>query len=575
MLGHGPQAGDEALGDHVRAAAAHDQHDVAGLEQRQECVRRRFDRAGRDRRRSAPLDGPGQVRGRHERLVRITHGEDVGDRHALGRGQDVGKRFEQGGRPVEGQRLIDGPAPPARVLQADGFERRRDRRRMVAVVVDHDDPSHVTLQLEATADAPEGGQAGQHGLGLQAVGSGRPSRPQRVVGGVAPHEGDLDRRTARLAGQAVEDEARPAAGRRGRVRVVCRQRRRRAGAGTDRPAQLGGQGRGIAARRGDGGRQDSAGPVSEPGQQRGNPGIGRVGDEDRIRPEASDPGLEDVDHRVAVTEHVGMVPIGVEQHRDRGLVRIEVAGVFIGLDDERVAEPTAASEPDDRWCVGTGKGRGQQRADEGRGVLAGLRQEVHQPAGRGRLAVGPGNRQERPAERGGDIGDQLLAARRRDSRGMSGVQLGLVGIDRGQGLADGDPVDQRTAARANDVADVVLPGNRDARRLDAKAVGGWLARVAARHARPGSLAEQERCRRGAARGADHVDPLTAHDPPGRAGWLEAPADLLDAAGHRPTDPAVAISSSIAAAALARLFAERSRDQLNRRTSWPPGPSTAM
>ena len=49
----------------------------------------------------------------------------------------------------------------------------------------------------------------------------------------------------------------------------------------------------------------------------------------------AEPGDERVDHRRLVGEHVGVVPFGAGQDGDVGPIGVEVAGVLVGLDDER------------------------------------------------------------------------------------------------------------------------------------------------------------------------------------------------------------------------------------------------
>ena len=53
------------------------------------------------------------------------------------------------------QRLVDRPDAPAGLALADRGERRADRRRVVAVIVVHDDAAGLALALQAAADALE------------------------------------------------------------------------------------------------------------------------------------------------------------------------------------------------------------------------------------------------------------------------------------------------------------------------------------------------------------------------------------------------------------------------------------
>ncbi len=143
-----------------------------------------------------------------------------------------------------------------------------------------------------------------------------------------------------------------------------------------------------------------------------------------------------------------MVPIGVEHDPDPRAIRVEVAGVLVCLDHEW---PAGSADPDHRSRLAADERGRQQGPHEGRGILAGLVQEVNQPARRGRLAVRAGDGEERAAKAGRGVGDQLLAARRGDTRGMRGQQLGMIRIDRGQGLAHRDLVGPRPSVAVDHV----------------------------------------------------------------------------------------------------------------------------
>ena len=96
-------------------------------------------------------------------------------------GQDVGELVEHGRGPMEGQRLVDGPDPPAGLALADGRERLADRRRVVAVVVVHDDAAGLALALQAAADARERGQARSRAVRRDAERRARPPRPPSAL----------------------------------------------------------------------------------------------------------------------------------------------------------------------------------------------------------------------------------------------------------------------------------------------------------------------------------------------------------------------------------------------------------
>ena len=100
-------------------------------------------------------------------------------------------------------------------------------------------------------------------------------------------------------------------------------------------------------------------------------------------------------------------------------VRVEVAGVLVGLDDERRAAPPA------RRGRRTARDlRPEERPDERGRIRPGRRQHVDEPA-RGRaLAVRPGDRHERPT--GSGIGDDLLPRFERDAGPPRSDELGVV-----------------------------------------------------------------------------------------------------------------------------------------------------
>ena len=145
-------------------------------------------------------------------------------------------------------------------------------------------------------------------------------------------------------------------------------------------------------------------------------------------------------HGRLVGEDVGVVPLGAGDDRDVRPVGVEVAGVLVGLDDERPRRspraPSPAAPPVTR--------RRQQRPDERRWIQAG------RDAGRARASPPSCScRASRRRRRGvrptaasattcchGSIGIPAARAAR---------ELGVVRVDRGQGLRDGQAV--RRAAR--------------------------------------------------------------------------------------------------------------------------------
>ena len=175
--------------------------------------------------------------------------------------------------------------------------------------------------------------------------------------------------------------------------------------------------------------QDRAAPVGQPVEDGLDPRVADVGHDRRATRRAAQPRLEGGDDRSQVGEDIGVVPLGAGQDRQAGLVGVEVAGVFVGFDDERVATPPAGGG---RWTAGDR--RRQQRPDECRRVGARRHEEMDQPA-RGRaLAMRPGHPDEGPTDC--RVGDDLLPRLDGDAEVARRRELGVVGIDRGQRLGD-------------------------------------------------------------------------------------------------------------------------------------------
>ena len=172
----------------------------------------------------------------------------------------------------------------------------------------------------------------------------------------------------------------------------------------------------------------------------------------------------------------------------------------------------------------------------------------------------PGDRHERPP--GGRVGDHLLPRLQRDARRTGGGQLRMVGVDRREGLRDGQPV---RPLGTRHVRRVMGPGKRDAGRLEGRRVLRGATGIAAARDTTGALGKERRSARPGPRGTDDVDPLSGHDRPGCSRPGEAGPDSCGVARHAPSRSS---SSSSAAAALSRLFAERSPDHRWRRTSAP-------
>ena len=132
-------------------------------------------------------------------------------------------------------------------------------------------------------------------------------------------------------------------------------------------------------------------------------------------------------------------------------------------------------------------------------------------------------------------------------------------------------------ARPDDVIGVVRGRDDDSGGIQGRRVRRRRAGVAAGHDRSGSLCEERRGRGAGASGTDDVDAAPRLDRARGAGRREAPTGLGGA--HRFGSGSLRAasrsrSSSNAAAALARLFAERSPPHTWRRTTVAPAPATA-
>ncbi len=141
-------------------------------------------------------------------------------------------------------------------------------------------------------------------------------------------------------------------------------------------------------------------PIPKAPDERRHPGVTDVRHEHRRRRRGSpvrgrppDPGLEGVEHRVAVREHVRMVPLDAGEDDHVGPVRVEVARVLVGLDDER-----APGSPTCR-C---------RHADPGQVSPAAARRRTHPGRCRQPRAHGPASRpwcscRGCPPRRSGDV----------------------------------------------------------------------------------------------------------------------------------------------------------------------------
>ena len=106
----------------------------------------------------------------------------IGD--GVGGREDRGEVVEQRGGPVEGQRFVDGPDATARLALPDGGEGLADRGRVVAVVVEDDDPGGLALSLQPPTDARERREAARDDGSARHAEAERRRRDAERVGGV-------------------------------------------------------------------------------------------------------------------------------------------------------------------------------------------------------------------------------------------------------------------------------------------------------------------------------------------------------------------------------------------------------
>ncbi len=213
---------------------------------------------------------------------------------------------------------------------------------------------------------------------------------------------------------------------------------------------------------------------------------------------------------------------------------------------------------------------------------------MDEPAGRGALAVRAGHADQGAAD--GRVSDDLLPRLDRDAGIACGDELGLVRIDGGQRLCDGQAI---RAGCAGHVGGGVFRSDLDPECVEGRGVRRVPAGVAAGHDRAG-VGRQERRRAGPSAGrSDHVDPLLLPDGPCPSDGLEPRANALGCGGHVASGAAIGSDaeadsssgaagcasirssrSSRAAAALRRLFSARSPVQTWRWTTAPEASATA-
>ena len=460
------------------------------------------------------------------------------------------------------QRLVDRPEAPTRVALAGGRDRRADRRRVVAVVVEHHDAADLALELEPAADAVERREPGQDRVGVDARGEGAARRHQRVDGHVPP-DGPRRTRSARRPARAGRDlEVRP-------VAVLgddgpgdrSRPSRRRLAVGEQPDAE--------PPR-----RASRPGASSDAARRPRSPTLATsVGGSPVAEPLRPIQSAKAAHHRRLVGEHVRVVPFGADQDRDVRAVRVEVAGVLVGLDDE------VAARPDPRVAA-LRRRRSRPAAAPRRTPTGRARPPTStwtQPAGGRGLAVRPGDRDQAPAAGRGRVGDDLLPRSRARCRPRGPPRArGGRGRPR-QRLGDREPIQaarrpRRGRGPASCCQAIGIPA-----RLDAPAV----AATARRRRSAVTTAPAAAARSAAAAAPAPAAPTT---------WMRSRADrprgTRRAPGRAPIvgrrrasrgRRAAGRSSSerqSAAAALATLVAGPVAGPLDRRTSSPAASATA-
>ena len=374
------------LADPVARAAAHHQDGVAGRTSRGQRIGGRLDRAGR-RRPGCPGEPALTASARPAAEAIVVSGSRPAQMSAMATASavasDVGEVVEQRGRPMVRQRLVDRPDAPARLALADGRERRADGRRVVAVVVVDDDAGRPRPCARA-GDRRRGTSRGRAAMSP----GGRPGRLRGAgdaerIGGVVPAgRRQADRRPCRRhrRGHAISSVVRRS--------VTIRPDDGRAG----RPRSAGSSAASCAAPSRDHGRGAAS---SRSRDDRRDPRIADVRDERSHRSaSAREPGDERVEDGGVVREDVGVVPFAPVRTATSGSVRVEVAGVLVGLDDEDVSAPRPAVAG-----VPPVSAAGSSAPTNADGIPAGCRQDVDQPARRRALAVRPRDGDQPPARR--------------------------------------------------------------------------------------------------------------------------------------------------------------------------------
>ena len=461
-----------------------------------------------------------------------------------------------------GQRLVHRPQPPTRVALPGGREGGAHRGRVVGVVVEDDDAADVALELEPATDAVERRQAGQDRVRIDPGG-------ERAAGGHQPVDRHVppDQRAAGRGRRAC-----PGAAQAARSRGPCRRR-----PPTIRPTivrrRLASVRSGAGRRRRPIARRTSSRRPDQPRQgldDAPHPAVADVGDERRRRRRAARSGsIQAANARTTAASSAktsGWSHSARDQDRDVRAVRVEVAGVLVGLDDE----------------VGTVRRTGPRRAAGPRSSPAAAPRRSPtgpRPASTSRwssqpdvvdLPCVPVDADEPPPAGRGRVGDDLLDALGLDAEGSRGdSSSGWSGSTEVTAFVTARRSTTAVAVRGADVRRVVSPVDGDPRRRATAPVSGSGPPASqAVTTAPAAAA----CRAAPALAAPPT-PMTwmprARARSGCAGGRGArpAADLRRRCGSRCRPRAPPPSSSTqarAAAALAAMFAARSPAHRNRR-----------
>ena len=326
----------------------------------------------------------------------------------------------------------------------------------------------------------------------------------------------------------------------------------------------------------EGRRQDRAGPPGQLPHEQLGAWVAHVRDEDRRR-ETEDracrrcglqPAGERGDDGSPVGKDIRVVPLSACDDRDGRVIRIEVAGVFIGLDHEG---PPRTEPGRGRDAAGQ-RGR-QERTNERGRVLAGGDEHVDEPACRRALAMRTGHADERPPDR--CVRDDLLPRFDRDMEPAGRLELRMIRVYRGKGFGHGKAVRSRGLGH---VGRIVVLRDDDALGDECGKVRRAARDIAAIDQRPESVGQERRTARARPASPNDVDPFTADDGTGGPRRLKTGPDRVPAATH-PLVPGRAsawwTSNSRAACTLDLTFPARSPVQTNRLTSAPAASATAM